>query len=164
MTASRPNYRPAQRTSLSRLAEDVPDAAHGLDQRRLVAIDLAAQVADVRLEHARVAAEVVMPHMVEDLSAREDAAGVDQQIAEQAVLGRGQLDDVGAAADLVRLVIQLEVGQVELPALGAAASMPSQDDPNAGHQLLDAEGLGDIVVPAEGQAVDLVLGGGLRGP
>src|SRR5260370_42401508 len=125
MTASRPNYRPAQRTSLSRLAEDVPDAAHGLDQRRLVAIDLAAQVADVRLEHARVAAEGVMPHMVEDLSAREDAAGVDQQIAEQAVLGRGQLDGVGATAHPVPLVLQLGVGQGALPPLRAAPSMHS---------------------------------------
>src|SRR6266853_4704350 len=108
MTASWSNYRPAQRTSLPWLAEDVPDAAHGLNQGRLEAIDLAAQVADIGLEHARVAAEVVVPYVVEDLTAGEDAAGGDQQIAEQAILGRGQLDDVGAAAHLMRFVIQLQ--------------------------------------------------------
>jgi hypothetical protein len=41
--------------------------------------------------------------------------------------------------------------------------MPSQDDPHAGHQLFDAERLGDVVVTADGQAVHLVFGGVLRG-
>src|SRR4029079_13878679 len=74
-----------------RRAEDVTDAAHGLDQRRLEGVGLAGEVADVRLQHARVAAEVVVPDVVEDLAAREHTTRVDQEIPEQPVLGRGEL-------------------------------------------------------------------------
>ena len=41
--------------------------------------------------------------------------------------------------------------------------MATKHDPDAGHQLLDAERLGHVVVAADGQAVDLVLGGVLGG-
>src|SRR5581483_3477667 len=68
-------------------AQDVPHAAHGVHKRWFEAVDLAPQVADVRLEHARVAPEVVMPHVIEDLAAGQDAARVDQQVAQQPVLG-----------------------------------------------------------------------------
>src|SRR5579871_4982153 len=49
----------------ARRAEDVTDAAHRLHEWRLEAVDLAPQIADVGLEHARVAAEVVVPYVVE---------------------------------------------------------------------------------------------------
>src|SRR5919109_4523509 len=61
-------------------AEDVTDAAHGVHQRWFGAVDLAPQVADVGLEDAGVPAEVVVPHVVEDLAAGEHAAGIDEQV------------------------------------------------------------------------------------
>ena len=63
-----------------------------MDQRRAVQVELLAQVADVGLEHARVAAEVVVPDVVEQLRAGEHAARVEHQVAQQPVLGRGQVD------------------------------------------------------------------------
>src|ERR671910_437409 len=42
-------------------AERVAHAAHRVDQRRAVDVDLLAQVADVGLQHAGVAGEVVVP-------------------------------------------------------------------------------------------------------
>ena len=58
----------AQRHGQPSGAQRVADAAHGVDQRRAVRVELLAQIADVGLEHARVAAEVVVPDVVEDLA------------------------------------------------------------------------------------------------
>src|SRR6478672_2015779 len=44
--------RSTRRLGARREPEAVADAPHGLDQRRLAGVDLLAQVADVRLEHA----------------------------------------------------------------------------------------------------------------
>src|SRR5690242_9696029 len=73
----------------SRLAQRVADAAHGVDERRAVLVELLAQVAHVRLEHPRVAAEVVLPDVLEQLRAREHAPRVEHEVAQEAVLGRG---------------------------------------------------------------------------
>src|SRR5665213_659736 len=69
--------------------EGVADAAHGMDQRPPVDVDLLAQVADVGLEHAGVTTEVVIPDVVEQLRAGEHFARVGQQVAQQPVLGGG---------------------------------------------------------------------------
>ena len=112
--------RPASRP---RRAQRVADAAHGLDQRRAVRVELLAQVADVGLEHARVAAEVVVPHVVEDLRAGQHAARVEHQVAQQPVLGGGQLDRLAAARDLVRVLVELEVLEDEPADSGSAAPL-----------------------------------------
>src|SRR6185436_20460334 len=74
-----------------RLAERVADEPHRLDQRRAERVELLAQVADVRLDDVRVAPEVVVPHVVEDLALRQDTAWVQHQEPEQLELGAGQL-------------------------------------------------------------------------
>ena len=51
----------------ARAAQHVADAAHGVDQRLIARVDLAAQVGDVGLDDVAVAAEVVVPDVVEDL-------------------------------------------------------------------------------------------------
>src|SRR3954470_15535070 len=51
--------------------EPVPDAADRVDQGGLYPIELLAEVGDVRLDHVGVAAEVVLPHVVEDLRLRQ---------------------------------------------------------------------------------------------
>src|SRR5205807_10121406 len=55
------------RTSCRRELQDVADTPHRVDQVGLPRVDLLAQVADVRLDDVRLAAEVVVPDMVEDL-------------------------------------------------------------------------------------------------
>src|SRR5690349_20397256 len=75
-------------------AEAVSDTTHRVDQRRVNDIDLVAQVADVRLEHARVSGERVVPHVLENLIARQHASRVRKQVVQQAVLGGRELDEL----------------------------------------------------------------------
>ena len=106
----------------SRRAQGVADAPDGVDQRGPVRVELLAQVADVGLQHAAVAAEVVLPDVVEDLRAREDSARVEQQVAQQAVLGRRELDRRTGAVDLARVLVELDVLEDEALRLGAGSA------------------------------------------
>src|SRR4051794_25983521 len=72
--------------------EHVPGLPDRLDQGRADRVELAPEVADVGLHDVRVAAEVVAPHVLEDLALREHAARVEHEEAEQVELRRGQLD------------------------------------------------------------------------
>src|SRR6478752_3006895 len=75
--------------------QDVPGAAHGVDHRLPACVDLLAQVGDVELDHVGLAAEVVVPHPVEDLRLRQHPLGVAHQESQQLELGGGQ-GDLGA--------------------------------------------------------------------
>src|SRR5665213_2814940 len=90
------------RAAASLFFERVPDAAHGLDELVIErVVDLAAQVADVDVDQVRVAEKVAAPHAVEQLVARVDLVAVQQQVLEQRVLFRGEMDLRTAARDLV---------------------------------------------------------------
>src|SRR3954468_3009213 len=141
-----------------RLAQRVADAAHRMDQRGAVDVELLAEVAHVGLEHARVAAEVVLPDVLEQLSAREDAAGVEHEVAQEAVLGCRELDVVAGARDLVRVLVELDVLERQAARLGLGEARAAQDRADARDELLEAERFRDVVVAAEGQAADLVVG------
>src|SRR3954471_15138992 len=108
-TAARSRARREAIDLRSRLAQRVADAAHGVDERRSVLVELLAQVADVRLEDARVAAEVVLPDVLEQLRAGEHAARVEHEVAQQPVLRRGQLDVLAVADHLVGVLVELDV-------------------------------------------------------
>ena len=84
-----------------RVAQHVADEAHRVDQRRTELVELLAQVADVRLEDVRVAVEVVVPDMIEDLRLGQHPARVEHEEAQQVELGRGQLDRDPVAPHLV---------------------------------------------------------------
>ena len=149
----------APRSDITREPQRVADAPDGLDERRADAVDLLAQVADVRLDDGRVAAEVVLPDVVEDLVAGQDPAGVGQQEAQELVLGGRQVDRPRPARR-TRGRRRPSPGRRSVSQRRcASAALPAQDGLDAGHHLLEAEGLGDVVVAAEGQAPDLVLGG-----
>ena len=66
-----------------------------------------------RLDDARLAAEVVVPDVVEDLGLGQDAVRVEHEVTQQLELGRRHLDDAAAAADLVGVVVELEVVEGE---------------------------------------------------
>ena len=84
------------------VAQDVADAAHGVQQPRLAAgLGLAPQVADVDLQRVGGGPEVIAPHAVEDLPAGEHLARVVQEQLEQQELRARQLDQPLAAAHLV---------------------------------------------------------------
>ena len=94
MTAARVRASRAwsDRTSATGIrAQDVAEAAHRLDQRIAVGIELAPQARDEPLDDVRFTAEVVEPHFPQDLALGQDVVGtfiVDGE-AETAV-GSGQ--------------------------------------------------------------------------
>jgi hypothetical protein len=79
-------------------------------------------------------------------------------IIRQLEFGGGEVDDLAAPPNLVRVVIQFEVidaddGVVVLERVG-----PAEYSPDAGHHLVEAEGLRHVVVSAHGESGDLVIG------
>src|SRR2546421_10331471 len=58
----------------------------------------------------------------------------------------------------MRFVVQLEVGQAQLLALGRPIGVAPQDDAHARDELFQAEWFGDVVVAADGQAMNLLFG------
>ena len=84
--------RAATKRSTRGQSQSVTDPSYRVQQGGSAGIDLLAQVADVGLQHPRIATEVVTPHVVQKLPSREDAARVEHQIAQQAELRGRQLD------------------------------------------------------------------------
>ena len=136
--------------------EHVPGLPNGLDQRRAIGVELAAQVAHVGLDDVRVAAEVVPPDVLEDLALREHAAWVEHEEAKEVELGRREVDVLVAAEDLVAPLVEHEVAQAQHVA-GQVAGGAAQDGLHAGDDLGEAERLGDVVVAAGAKRLDLVL-------
>ncbi len=131
----------------ARRFQHVTDAAHGVDHRGAVAVDLLAQVADVELDDVRVAAEVVAPHPVEDLRLRQHPARVEHQVAQQVELGRGELHEFLAAVHLAGVLVHDQVtdrDRVTGRLVGQSGASHQATQP--GEHLLHAERLGDVVV------------------
>ena len=64
---------------------------------------------------------------------------------------------VAAAPHLVGALVHLEVGEAEHPVVLGLVAGPAQDGVHPGDDLGQCEGLGDVVVAADGQAGQLVL-------
>ena len=107
----------------------------------MVGIDLLAQVAHIRLEHAGVAGEVVAPHVIKQLRAREDAARIEHQVPEQAVLGGGELDRLAGARHLARVLVELQVRERQPPRLLGQRARAAQDVAQAGDSSSMLNGL-----------------------
>src|SRR5690606_19842064 len=140
-------------------AQDVPDPRHGVDEARPAVVELAAQPADAGLDDRLAAGEVVLPDVVEDLPLGQHPAGVEQQVPQQRELGGGEVDRDAAAPDLPGVLVELQVGERQPRPLPRAGAGAAQDGADARVQLLQAERLGDVVVAAGGQPLQLVLGG-----
>ncbi|GCC46815.1 hypothetical protein chiPu_0030797, partial [Chiloscyllium punctatum] len=135
----------------SRRRQHVAEAANRLDD---IDFQLLADAADEHLDGVGVAVEVLVVEMLDQLGARNHPPGVVHQIVEQIVFVRGQLDRVavdghalGAGVERYRPAHQLDLG---MP--GRAAQQ--RTDPR--QHLLEMEGLGDIVVGAGVEALNLV--------
>src|SRR5688500_8773379 len=73
-------------------AKRVAKPSNRPDQLVVPGVQLAAQVADVRLDDVVVAVEVVLPHVVEDLLLRKHPLRVEQEVAQQSELCRRKSD------------------------------------------------------------------------
>ncbi|MBG9885105.1 hypothetical protein ABE10_00595 [Bacillus toyonensis] len=143
--------------------EHVAETALGLDHRLLgVRVDLAPEIGDVALHDARVAVEVVLPDVIEDLRLRQHAVRVEHQVAQELELGRAQLDRRRADEDVVRVLIHGQLAGAD-DRLLVGLHRAAQDRLGAGDDLVEAEGLGDVVVAAGVEPLDLVLRVVLRG-
>src|SRR5512135_3785709 len=109
-TASCARRPPGKRRLATWHAQPVADVAHRLDRAVAVAgCELAAQVADVDLEHLGARLEVEVPHRVEDLLAREHLIGMAGQVREQLEFTCRQLDLAGIALDATGAQVEADV-------------------------------------------------------
>src|SRR6478609_4916540 len=144
--------------------EDIPGSSHGVDHRLPASVDLLAQVGDVELDDVGLAAEVVVPHAVEDLRLGEHALRVAHEVAQQLELRCGQVDLLAAAPDLVAVLVESQVTDDEHGVGGRHGDRrATHERSDAGDDLLEGERLGDVVVAAGGQTRDAVLDGVLGG-
>src|SRR5688500_1380394 len=99
----------------TRAAEDVADTADGVDEGRVsrVGLDPAAQPVDVDIDRARLAAVVVAPHVLEQLVAGEDLAGMTDQEGEQLERLRLDRDDLAVAQQSVAAEIRLDRPEID---------------------------------------------------
>ena len=139
-------------------SQRVAEAAHGVDQRLAGGVDLLAQVADVGLHDVRVAAEVVVPDVVQDLRLAQHPAGVGEQVAQQPELGGRELHELAGAPHLAALLVQLQVLVDQAPPGVLLAAGAAQHRAHAGHQLLEAERLDHVVVGPDREAAHAVVG------
>lgn len=96
--------------------------------------------------------------MIKDLRLGEDPVGVEHEVTQQLELGGAGLDDSAAAAHLMGIFVEFEVGEVQRGvAVFGGAPGAAEHGPDAGDDLVEAERFGDVVVPADRQALDLVV-------
>ena len=136
-----------------------PDGPDQLPAEGLV--HLFAQPAHPRLDDVRAGVEVVLPDVLHDRGPGDDAAAVAHEVFEQLVFERLEVDADAGAEDLAGPRVELEVPDPERGLLGDGRGA-AQEGAHAGQELRHGEGLGEVVVAARLQAVDLVLDGAER--
>ena len=118
-------------------------------------VDLATQVADVDLDDVGIAVEVVIPDVAEDLTLRPHLPRVSHEVFENRELTARQLDVSVAAGHPARARVEAEVTRRQHGrALGGTAAYEGSD---ARDQHGERERLGDVVVSASLERLDLVL-------
>ena len=99
------------------------------------------------VDGARLDIDVLAPHRVQKLLAREDAAGMLHEMAQQAEFGGPEMDRLGGARHAMRHQVHDDVG-VGQRLVGQRRPDAAQHGADARHQLGGRERLGDIVVGA----------------
>src|ERR1035437_6898174 len=142
--------------------DHVTYASHGRDQLLpLARVDLLAQVVDHDVHDVRARIEVVSPRVLGDQRAAHHAPLVAAEVLEHDELLRRELHQRAAAPHLPRVEIELEIADLQDRRGEDAGTARERLDPR--EQLLEGEGLGDIVVGARAQRLDLRVDGVLRG-
>ena len=127
---------------------------------RRVFLDLLAQVVDVQPDVVRLVAVLVAPDLRQQLIVRNCPARVLDQVVEQAVLGRAQLDPLAVDDHLAAVEIYAQaVVDLEdrLRGRGRRHLGAAQHRLDPAGKLTRSERLGDVVVRAQFQPVDLVV-------
>jgi hypothetical protein len=111
-------------------------------------------VSDGDVDHVRDRVTFDAPHRLQELLAFEHLALVPQEVLEHVELQRGELDEALAAPDLVRGDIHDEIGAAEQ--LTAAWLAPAKERAHPREELVEREGLGEIVIGAGVESGDAV--------
>src|SRR5438270_556415 len=98
---------------------------------------------------------IMTSHRLEQPLAREDAAGIFEEVLEQPKFGRAERDRIAAAPHPMRSDIHLKVGINELLASERGPDT-TEDGADAGDELARAERLGHIIVGAGVETADAV--------
>jgi hypothetical protein len=101
------------------LAEQIALAAHGLDARGVfrVVTELAAQPRDARIDRSVEAVETDATQFLEQIVARQDAAGVAGEQPQQVELRRREVDAVVAELRAARRLADAEPAEGQLSRL-----------------------------------------------
>src|SRR5260370_5123470 len=149
--AAEKNRRSASELARIGRAEEIAETAHGLYH---VDAELLADSADEDLDGVGVAVKILVVEMLDQLGARDHAAGVVHEVGEQPVFVRGELDRVAVDRDTAAAGIE-----AHRPADQLALGVPrraAQQGPDARQHLFEVKRLGDIVVRANVEALNLV--------
>src|SRR5918993_3062507 len=105
-----PGERAAGHRLGKRLVEGVAGASKGADRVGAArSADRLAQAPDMHVDGALVDIDVAAPHAVEELLAREDAAGALHQELQELELGRAEMELLAGAAHAVGLPVELDI-------------------------------------------------------
>ena len=144
----------------TRRSKSEAHAAHGVHvpRRGRIIAELLAQRADVHVEGLRGAEPVHVPHVLDQLLAGDDRAGVAHQEPQDLELLACQLDRPPGLRDLVPRLIQQHVTDLEPLIAGGRLRLPCapQHCTDAGNQLAGAERLQHVIVRTHLEADDPV--------
>lgn len=133
----------------------VPDAPHRVHEPRFTArFRLAAQVHHVHVQGVGARFEVEAPDRLQDLLAGQHLPRMGQEHLQQGEFGPGQLDAARTAGDLAGGEVHPQIGEGQHIVVGDVAARrgrvraTAQQGPDAGEELVQFEGLDQIVVGA----------------
>jgi hypothetical protein len=136
--------------------ERIAGRAHGADRIHLgIAIERTAQATDVHIDGASLDVDIRTPDRIEQLLAREDAAGVLHEVFEQAEFRRPEMDLFTRALHPVCGAVDRDVADHDL-VFSQARTNTAQDGAQAGEELVHRERLGQVIVGALIEATDAI--------
>src|SRR5579871_742633 len=141
---------------MARQAQSIAPTTQRFDGlERLVRIELAAQTSHEHLHNVAVAVEVLLVQTIGELGLRDHLPSAQHQMLENAVFETRQLHRLAADRDDLRACVELDgpAGEPWRRPSSSAAQQRRQPRLN----LAKVERLGDIVIRAGTEALDLVL-------
>src|SRR5438105_3144779 len=149
---------PTRRLSdTSLLPQDVPHAPHRVQEPWLAAgLGLAPQVTHVHTEGIGGGTEVIAPHVLEDLRAGQDLAGVAEEELEEEELRFGQLDRPVAPTHLVGPRVEHQICEPQRLTL-SVLTRPTKQRPQAGLELPQGKRFDQVVIRSGIQSPDPVV-------
>ena len=118
--------------------------------------ELAADAGDPDAQVLEVVAILGAPDLRQQLGVEHDLAGVGREVLEQQPLGARELHELAVARDHAPLEVDLDVVERQHARTRVRAGRAPEDRADAGGELVGVEGLGDVVVGAQVEALRLV--------